>query len=166
MDPATEASIPPEIRSQFQRDDQGRLLWFTSAARDRSANKGVAPEYAHLGHSVSHLANIGNIREERRRKRKERDEALAGEAEANKRAATEREASGVEESARAKQAMLEKVLTEFAEGMERGTRLIEADVAGFREEKAAWDEERKAMKETEAAEKSAAKEQADEVVAN
>jgi chromatin structure-remodeling complex subunit RSC1/2 len=164
MDPATEAGIPPEIRSQFQRDDQGRLLWFTSAARDRSANKGVAPEYAHLGHSISHLANIGNIRAERRRKRKERDEALEKEADANKRACTERETSGAEESARAKQAMLVQVLTEFSEEMERGTRLIEEDIAGFREEKAAWDEERKAMKVTEVAKKSAAKEQADEVV--
>lgn len=142
MDPATEAQIPAEIRSQFQRDDQGRVLWFTAASRDRSANKGLAPEYANLGHSVSHLANISDIREERRRKRKERDEALAREAQSIKKSSADR-VGAVEEASEAKQAMLETVLATFAETLEQGNKVIEEEIAGFREEKAAWDTEKK-----------------------
>jgi chromatin structure-remodeling complex subunit RSC1/2 len=142
MDPAAEAQIPPEIRSQFQRDDQGRVLWFSAASRDRSANKGLAPEYANLGHSVSHLANIGDIREERRRKRKERDETLARDAQPNKKASADRATGLVEEAADVKQAMLETVLANFAETLEQANKVFEEDIAGFREEKAAWEEEK------------------------
>lgn len=141
-----EASIPLDVRSQFKRDDQDRLLWFTAAGRDRSTANGLAPEYANLGHSVSHLANIGDIREERKRKRKERDEQLAREVEANKRASSERETTVLEEAEQARQAALGQVLAGFAEGMAKGTQLIEEDVAGFRKEKAAWDEERRVSK--------------------
>ncbi|OIW26392.1 hypothetical protein CONLIGDRAFT_470716 [Coniochaeta ligniaria NRRL 30616] len=150
MDPHLEAAIPDQVREQFQRDDEGRLLWFTAAGRDRSALRGVAPEYAGLGHSISHLANIGDVREERRRKRKERDEALAREEEARKRVAgaggsrerTEEEARVREEERRNK--LVEGALLGLARQIDRGTKVVEEDLGGWREEKRLWDEERKA----------------------
>lgn len=146
MDPATEASIPAEVREQFQRDDEGRILWFTAAGRDRAPN-GVAPEYAGLGHSISHLANIGDIREERAMKRKERDEAVARE-EAAKKVARSREAD--EELARAreeaKNSALGRTMLAFAEQMDAGTRVVEEGLGNWREEKRLWDEEKRARK--------------------
>jgi chromatin structure-remodeling complex subunit RSC1/2 len=147
MDPQLEAAIPAEVREQFQRDDEGRLLWFTAAGRDRSALRGVAPEYAGLGHSVSHLAHIGDVREERRRKRKERDEALAREEEARKKAAGGRE-NGEEERLREqeKNALVERALLGLAQQIDQGTKVIEEGLGGWREEKRLWEEERKAAR--------------------
>jgi chromatin structure-remodeling complex subunit RSC1/2 len=145
MDPQTEAAIPPEVREQFARDDEGRLLWFTSAGCDRSALNGVAPEYAGLGHSVSHLAHINDIREERRRKRKERDEALAREEEARKKFAGMKEASEEQERRKEeeKNALIERALMAFTDHIARGTAELEKGLGNWREEKKAWDEERK-----------------------
>jgi chromatin structure-remodeling complex subunit RSC1/2 len=145
MDPQVEASIPEGVREQFHRDDEGRLLWFSAAGRDRSALRGVAPEYAGLGHSVSHLANIGDVREERRRKRKERDEKIAAEEEARKRAAggEKREDAERKREEREKE-VVEKALLGLAKEIEKGNMVIEEGLGGWREEKRLWDEERKA----------------------
>lgn len=78
-----DAAIPKEVREQFQQDEQGRVLFFTAPPLSRptagSGTPGVSEQYAGLGHSVSHLATIRQLREERARKRKERDEAIARE---------------------------------------------------------------------------------------
>jgi chromatin structure-remodeling complex subunit RSC1/2 len=48
------ASIPPEIRQQFQRDEQGRILWFTTPPLNASpiVHRPGQP----LGHSARYLA--------------------------------------------------------------------------------------------------------------
>ncbi|KAF2470470.1 Bromodomain-containing protein [Lindgomyces ingoldianus] len=48
------ASIPPEIREQFQRDDQGRVLFFTAPPLNTSHI--VKKEGSALGHSAGYLA--------------------------------------------------------------------------------------------------------------
>lgn len=72
-----DAAIPKEVRDEFQRDEQGRILFFTAPPLNRP-NKGVTEEFANLGHSVNHMAgDIQKLREERRAKKKERDEQMA-----------------------------------------------------------------------------------------
>lgn len=59
------ASIPPEIREQFDRDEQGRVLFFTAppiALVDDSDTK--------LGHSIKYLAAKSRREEETAKKRK------------------------------------------------------------------------------------------------
>jgi chromatin structure-remodeling complex subunit RSC1/2 len=148
MDPQVEASIPKSIRDQFQRDDEGRLLWFTAASRDRSALNGVAPEYAGLGHSISHLAHIADVREERRRKRKERDEKIAAEEEAKRRSTgAEKRDEEQRRSEEAREAA-QSALLEWASEIEKGTKVIEEGLGDWRDEKKVWDEERRAVKAT------------------
>ena len=145
MNEDLEAAIPKSVREQFQRDDDGRLLWFTAAGRDRSATNGVAPEYAGLGHSISHLATINDIREERRRKRKERDEALAAEQAARKKATGgERREEVGKAREREKDELLKRALLGLAKEIDRGNKVIEEDLGGWRDEKKSWDEERRA----------------------
>ncbi|KAL2185938.1 hypothetical protein L209DRAFT_754425 [Thermothelomyces heterothallicus CBS 203.75] len=121
-----DAAIPADVREQFQRDEQGRVLFFTAPPLNRPAN-GVAEQYAGLGHSVRHLASISELRAERARKRKERDEALAREQEANKKlaASRERQAQRRQEDERKSQAdALEKFLVAWAAEIDRGTKTI------------------------------------------
>lgn len=67
---AVNNGIPPDIRSQFQCDDFGRLLFFTTPPVDvRPTEK----EGAGLAHSAKYLAAMQRRNEERQRKRK-RDE--------------------------------------------------------------------------------------------
>ncbi|KAB5533568.1 hypothetical protein GE09DRAFT_1144321 [Coniochaeta sp. 2T2.1] len=145
MNEDLEAGIPESVREQFQRDDEGRLLWFTAAGRDRSDNNGVAREYAGLGHSVSHLATIDVVREERRRKRKERDEALAAEEAARKKATGGESKEEVEKAReRERNELVQRALLGLAKEVERGNKIIEEDLGGWKEEKKKWDEERSA----------------------
>ncbi|AEO60256.1 hypothetical protein MYCTH_108504 [Thermothelomyces thermophilus ATCC 42464] len=121
-----DAAIPADVREQFQRDEQGRVLFFTAPPLNRPAN-GVAEQHAGLGHSVRHLASISELRAERARKRKERDEALAREQEANKKlaASRERQAQRRQEDERKSQAdALEKFLVAWAAEIDRGTKTI------------------------------------------
>lgn len=62
------ASIPPEIRNQFQRDDQGRVLFFTTPP----VQLATAPNdsTAQLGHSLAYLAEKSRREEETSKKRK------------------------------------------------------------------------------------------------
>jgi chromatin structure-remodeling complex subunit RSC1/2 len=142
-DPIDQA-IPNEVREQFQRDESGRVLFFTAPPLDRRANHGVAEQYAGLGHSVRHLASIKQLREERARKRKERDEALAREQEASKKRAAaaaaaaekeEKEEASVrrdaEAEARARYEMLEKVMLAWAAEIERGTKVLDEAIGGI-----------------------------------
>lgn len=123
-----DAAIPKEVRDQLQCDENGRILFFTAPPLKRPDN-GVAESYAGLGHSVSHLASVKQIREERRRKRKERDEALAREQDSNKRRSPSEEADRKEEKqAQAQAAFVEQVLRNWAAGLNKGTELLETDL--------------------------------------
>ncbi|KAL2132869.1 hypothetical protein VTI74DRAFT_3215 [Chaetomium olivicolor] len=134
-----DAAIPPEVREQFQRDENGRVLFFTAPPLNRSPSStdkkaGVAEQYAHLGHSVRHLASIKQLREERARKRKERDEALSREREANKKLALDSQANAArnaEEIKRTQAEMLEKVLLRWAEELNWGTKLLDEEIGGL-----------------------------------
>ena len=122
-----DAAIPKEVREQFQRDENGRVLFFTAPPLGRPASR-VAEPYAGLGHSVSHLASIKALREERARKRKERDEALARERDATKKQAAQAEADArrrAESEERAQAEMMEKVLLGWSAAMDRGTKQLE-----------------------------------------
>lgn len=73
------ASIPPEIREQFQRDEQGRVLFFT--APPVNASPIVQKEGQALGHSASYLAA-----------KAKRDAKIAAKRKADAESAAEREA--------------------------------------------------------------------------
>jgi chromatin structure-remodeling complex subunit RSC1/2 len=155
-DPVDQA-IPDEVREQFQRDESGRVLFFTAPPLHRRANHGVAEQYAGLGHSVRHLASIRQLREERARKRKERDEALAREQEASKKraaaaaAAEEKEEEGAsvrrdaEAEARGRYEMLEKVMLAWAAEIERGTKVLDEAIGGIENWKEMKRREREAV---------------------
>ncbi|KAH9904583.1 hypothetical protein F4778DRAFT_770478 [Xylariomycetidae sp. FL2044] len=73
LDDAMNAKIPEHVREQFQRDESGRVLFFTQPPLDR-AHPGLANESASLGHSVRYLADRAREVSDRRAKRKARDE--------------------------------------------------------------------------------------------
>jgi chromatin structure-remodeling complex subunit RSC1/2 len=128
-----DAAIPGEVREQFQRDEQGRVLFFTAPPLNRP-NNGVAEQYAGLGHSVRHLASIKQLREERARKRKERDDALALEQQASKKLALLKErqttlAAQAEEKSQYE--LLEKVLRGWAAEIDRGTKVLDEQIGGI-----------------------------------
>jgi len=135
---AEDATIPEEVREQFQRDEKGRVLFFTAPPLNRTQNRGVTEQYAGLGHSVSHLASISSIREERRRKRKERDDALAAEQAARKKHASENEAelrAQAEKEEREKAQAAEKALLDWCRQMNEDTRALEEALGGEEERK-------------------------------
>lgn len=53
LNDAANASIPPDIREQFERDEYGRVLFFTAPPLDTA---GGVTSVAHLGHSARYLA--------------------------------------------------------------------------------------------------------------
>lgn len=64
---AANASIPPEIREQFERDEQGRVLFFTSPPIQVFDPKQDASEF---GHSIEYMATKFRREEETAKKRK------------------------------------------------------------------------------------------------
>lgn len=62
---AANASIPPEIREQFDRDEQGRVLFFTAPPVHLTDDTSTQ-----LGHSIKYLAEKSRREEETARKRK------------------------------------------------------------------------------------------------
>ena len=81
---AANASIPPEIREQFDRDEQGRVLFFTAPPVQ------VADDLDQkLGHSVKYLAAKSRRAEETARKRKAHELAKAESQQAKKKAKLE-----------------------------------------------------------------------------
>ncbi|KAF2281154.1 chromatin structure-remodeling complex protein-like protein rsc1 [Westerdykella ornata] len=82
-------SIPPEIRDQFQRDEQGRVLFFTAPPLNTSTV--AAKNGKTLGHSARYLAKRAEWEAERAAKRKARDAALAEREQAAKKACAEKE---------------------------------------------------------------------------
>ena len=134
-----DAAIPKEVREQFQRDENDRVLFFTAPPLARPENR-VAEQYSGLGHSVSHLASIKQLREERARKRKERDEAIAREqqeAAANKPtedgetkteepdAQTQQEQPNPSKRKKTQAELAEELLLGWAAEMDRGTKALE-----------------------------------------
>jgi hypothetical protein len=72
MPEAVEAQIPAEVREQFHRDDQGRILLFSSPPRPPPAPKGLAPDFLPPEHSVRYLAQMKKYRGVREAQRAER----------------------------------------------------------------------------------------------
>ncbi|ORY09744.1 chromatin structure-remodeling complex protein rsc1 [Clohesyomyces aquaticus] len=83
------ASIPPEIREQFQRDEQGRVLFFT--APPLNAPRIVQKEGAPLGHSARYLAAKAKRDALKAQKRKAEEAGAAEREEAAKKARVEAE---------------------------------------------------------------------------
>lgn len=133
-----DAAIPDEVRHQYQRDDQGHVLFFTAPPRETPPN-GIAPESRGLGHSVRYLAGLKSFRDEREKKRKERDEALTEEA---KKRAMEA-AKEKEETERALYAAAGDALGDFLLEMNRGTMALRQSLGDWEAEKANWDAEKK-----------------------
>lgn len=111
---AANASIPPEIREQFDRDEQGRVLFFTAPPVQ------VANDSDHagaLGHSIKYLAAKSRREEETSKKRKAFEVAKA-EAQREKKKVNIEEAKALQSrmSALKKQALvaLENQLAEGA----------------------------------------------------
>lgn len=76
---AANLSIPPEVREQYQRDEFGRVLFFTTPPVQVDREGGVQ------GHSVRYLAEKARRAEMLGKKRKEREEQReAAECEAKK----------------------------------------------------------------------------------
>lgn len=83
------ASIPPEIREQFQRDEQGRVLFFTAPPLNTSTI--VNKEGAALGHSARFLAAKAVRDAKRAAKRKAEEVSAVEREEAAKKARIEAE---------------------------------------------------------------------------
>ncbi|KAK6200591.1 hypothetical protein LQW54_009710 [Pestalotiopsis sp. IQ-011] len=73
LEDAIDARIPSDVREQFQRDEQGRVLFFTQPPLKR-VHSGLSSESAALGHSLRYLADRARGIEDRRAKRRARDE--------------------------------------------------------------------------------------------
>ncbi|KAH7018194.1 uncharacterized protein B0I36DRAFT_253584 [Microdochium trichocladiopsis] len=82
-----DAQIPEAVRSQLQRDEAGRVIFFTQPPLLRP-HAGLSAESAALGHSARYLADRAREVEDRRAKRKARDE-LRSKGEDAKRAESE-----------------------------------------------------------------------------
>lgn len=80
---AANLSIPPEVREQYQRDEFGRVLFFTAPP------VGVDQDIATRGHSVRYLAKKARQQEMLSKKRKEREEAAAEETRSSKKSRAE-----------------------------------------------------------------------------
>lgn len=83
------ASIPPEIREQFQRDEQGRILFFTAPPANDEAL--VAKEGRALGHSAKYLAAKAKREAARAAKRKADEAGAKDREEAQKKARADAE---------------------------------------------------------------------------
>jgi chromatin structure-remodeling complex subunit RSC1/2 len=111
---AANASIPTDIRNQFQQDDYGKIAFFTAPPLNLSP---VPEKVQVLGHSLRYLADKARNKEADEKKRKARAAQLEQEAtERLKRIKTEKEDM--------KQKVFDQAATalkKWAEGMERGT---------------------------------------------
>lgn len=136
-----DASIPREVRDQYQTDDKGHVLFFTAPPQNRP-NHGVADEYATLGHSARYLSGIQQHRAERERKRKERDDALRQQ-EADRAA---RDSEVKEQTARQMSAAAGRHIGDWILGMQRENEEMEKELAPVRAQKAAWTAEKDALK--------------------
>lgn len=135
-----DAQIPPEIRAQYQTDDEGRVLFFTTPPLNRP-HPGVAEENATLGHSVRFLSGLQEAKANRKRLREERDEK-------NKAARAEQLARDHEAREKREKdlgAAAGAMLGDYILGLQASNILLDENVASFRAEKAAWDAEHSAQ---------------------
>lgn len=75
---AVNDAMPLELRQNFQRDENGRILFFTAPPLDRR-DDGMSSTSSGLGHSAKYLAGRNEWLAEREKKRKERDASRAEE---------------------------------------------------------------------------------------
>lgn len=132
--------IPAEVREQYQTDDKGQVLFFTTPPLNRP-HPGVSEENATLGHSVRFLSGLQEHREKRKRLREERDEVEKA-ARAEKLA---REKDLGEQSEKELGAAAGKLLGNWIIGMQRDNEALDKEIAPFRAEKAAWGLEKAEM---------------------
>lgn len=135
-----DAQIPPEIREQYQTDDEGHVLFFTAPPLNR-VHPGVADSHATLGHSVGYLSGLAEHRAERERKRKERDEALALDREQQ----AARDKATREKRERDLGAAAGNMLGDWILGLQRENEGLKQQVAPIKAEREAWEHERAAM---------------------
>jgi len=128
--PNVNDAIPAETRELYDRDEHGRILFFTAPPVPRAGN-GLAPEYAGLGHSTRYLGDFKQHVEERRRKRKERDEALAEEA---KKKATA-EALNKAKADEADKARGRQLFEDLVGNLAAGNKLVYASLDGWNRER-------------------------------
>lgn len=138
--------IPPEVRSQYQTDEKGHVLFFTAPPLNRS-HPGVAEENATLGHSVRYLADLHEVRAEREKKRKERDEALK--LKATEEAARKKELRELAEKEMG--AAAGAMLGDWILKLQRDNEKMEQDLGPIRAEKTAWEAEKATIKQDQAA---------------
>lgn len=70
---STNEALPAHIRAQLQRDNAGRVLFFTAPPSNRLHDK-LSPQDSGLGHSLRYLAGREEWRAQRENKRKARDQ--------------------------------------------------------------------------------------------
>lgn len=135
--------IPDDVRQQFQRDDSGHVLFFTTPPVYQP-HLGISEEHANLGHSARFLADKKKLEEERLRKRKERDEEqqrAAEEASRKRKLGSEDGDGRTGDGGREAVAAL-GLLTAFVETINRQTVELDRDMEGWATEKAKWQTER------------------------
>lgn len=145
-----DAAIPEDIHKQFDRDENGRILFFTAPPLKRPEN-GVADAYTRLGHGVEYAARAKEIQELRRQralKRKERDEAVALEAANKKKSPSPDGGVKSEKEELTQEQLLEKFILEWATQMDQGTELLKQELGeGWEEMKKQVREEHKGLSE-------------------
>ncbi|KAI2634542.1 hypothetical protein GGS21DRAFT_539364 [Xylaria nigripes] len=126
LDPATNASIPTNIREQFLQDEAGDILFFTQPPLDRE-HRGLSNESAELGHSLRYLADRAREVQDRRAKRKARDEMRKEEE--KKRLALEKEAAELEKQEQIDSAA--KILLGWAQSIQDEAEVLKASYDGW-----------------------------------
>lgn len=135
-----DAQIPPEVREQYQTDDDGRVLFFTAPPLNRP-HPGVADSHATLGHSVGYLSGLAEHRAERERKRKERDEALALDREEQ----AARDKAIREKREKDLGAAAGNMLGDWILGLQRDNEVLKQQVMPIKAEREAWESEKAQM---------------------
>ncbi|KAK5172874.1 uncharacterized protein LTR77_002995 [Saxophila tyrrhenica] len=107
-------SIPPEVREQYQRDEFGRVLFFT--APPVAASNGISGDLG--GHSVRYLAEKARRAEQLAQKRKERELVMQREERVAKKAKVEAEERNQDEMAALKRRALGVMEAQLARSTE------------------------------------------------
>ncbi|KAL2009247.1 hypothetical protein VTN00DRAFT_7441 [Thermoascus crustaceus] len=124
---AANAAIPADIREQFQRDEQGHVLFFSTPPLDV-----VPPVQRELGHSLKYLA----AKEERRKLVEEKKRKDAHEREEREEAVKRRRADENKALAEKVEVLTEKAIDVFANQISSGTDELYKMLYGDRAEEA------------------------------
>ncbi|KFX92303.1 hypothetical protein V490_05440 [Pseudogymnoascus sp. VKM F-3557] len=117
------ASIPPDVREQFHRDEHDRVLFFTAPPLDVPRVPGGARV---LGHSLKYLAKKARDEEALAKKRAGRDEKVEEEAREKRKRDEEAEERRADEVKRLK----ERAIEIFNQQIERSTEKLYGDMYG------------------------------------